>query len=226
MVFVGEVPYRAHINTRLVGHSPIYLSHNHPEIINIMSEPQGSQIRLATASPCTQATKAATLQQLRELCGRAASQRVDILVLPEAYIGGYPRGSTFRSPVGSRLRKDRDEYLRYFSQAVDLGDTVNGGAGEGDAWIRRQLATGQPEAGMQRMDGDGTREELEEIAMESGIFLVVGLIERAGGSLYCAVVYVCPKWGMVGKRRKVMPVSLGTPIYRPGCSVILMYFLA
>lgn len=54
--------------------------------------------------------------------------------------------------------------------------------------------------------GDGTRERLEEIARETGVFLVVGVVERAGGSLYCAVVYVCPREGCVGKRRKVMPV--------------------
>jgi len=54
--------------------------------------------------------------------------------------------------------------------------------------------------------GDGTRERLEEAARESGVFLVVGVVERAGGSLYCAVVYVCPREGMRGKRRKVMPV--------------------
>jgi nitrilase len=56
--------------------------------------------------------------------------------------------------------------------------------------------------------GDGTREELDRIARETGVFLVVGCIERAGGSLYCAVVYVCPKKGAIGKRRKVMPVSV------------------
>lgn len=55
--------------------------------------------------------------------------------------------------------------------------------------------------------GDGTREELEAIARGAGVFLVVGAVERVGGSLYCAVVYVCPREGCLGKRRKVMPVS-------------------
>lgn len=55
--------------------------------------------------------------------------------------------------------------------------------------------------------GDGTREELERIARDTGVFLVTGLVERSGGTLYCAVVYVCPKLGVLGKRRKVMPVS-------------------
>jgi len=68
--------------------------------------------------------------------------------------------------------------------------------------VERRLEKGR--GGGER--GDGTRERLEEVARESGVFLVVGVVERAGGSLYCAVVYVCPREGMRGKRRKVMPV--------------------
>lgn len=55
--------------------------------------------------------------------------------------------------------------------------------------------------------GDGTREVLERVAGETGVFLVVGVVEKAGGSLYCAVVFVDPARGVLGKRRKVMPVS-------------------
>lgn len=78
---------------------------------------------------------------------------------------------------------------------MDLGDTP---AGAGEEWVERRLEGGRK--------GDGTRERLEEVARETGVFLVVGVVERAGGSLYCAVVYVCPREGMRGKRRKVMPV--------------------
>jgi nitrilase len=53
--------------------------------------------------------------------------------------------------------------------------------------------------------GDGTREELERIARETGGFVVTGVVERCGGMLYCGVLYVCPRLGVVGKRRKVMP---------------------
>jgi nitrilase len=54
---------------------------------------------------------------------------------------------------------------------------------------------------------------LERVASETGVFIVTGLVERAGGSLYCAVVYVDPTRGVLGKRRKVMPVS--SPVALP-----------
>ncbi|EJP68465.1 carbon-nitrogen hydrolase [Beauveria bassiana ARSEF 2860] len=174
-------------------------------------------IRLGTASPGTQATRAATLRQLAALASRAAEQHIDLLLLPEAYIGGYPRGTHFGCVIGDRTRDGREEFARYFDDAVDLGDTVGeGGGGAGERWVKRQLGGsgsgsgsggggGGEEAAKKR--GDGTREELERIAQETGVFLVVGLIEKAGGTLYCSVVYVCPKEGMLGKRRKVMPTG-------------------
>jgi nitrilase len=171
------------------------------------SPPAQGKVRLATSSPSTQATTAATLSQLRQIARRAANDHAaDILLLPEAYLGGYPRGTAFGCVIGSRTAEGRDEYLRYFEQAVDLGDTVGEGAGAGEDWVNRRLEAVNVGDGRPRR-GDGTREELEAIAAETGVFLVVGMIEKAGGSLYCAVVYVCPKKGVIGKRRKVMPVS-------------------
>ena len=175
-----------------------------------------TRIRLGTASPGTQESTAATLKQLSQIAQRAAASKIDILLLPEAYIGGYPRGSGFGCIIGNRSAEGRDEFLQYFESAVDLGDTVGDGAGAGAAWVQRELGPDgrEPfEVGGRKVDrGDGTREELERIANETGVFLVVGLIEKTGGSLYCGVVYVCPKQGIIGKRRKVMPVS--PPVFR------------
>ncbi|KAL8288477.1 hypothetical protein RB597_000540 [Gaeumannomyces tritici] len=180
--------------------------------------PPPQTIRLGTASPATQATTAETLALLERVAFRAAGLGVDILLLPEAFIGGYPRGSTFGCAIGGRSADGREEFRRYFRAAVDLGDTVGpAGAGAGSAWVRRELepdrddsssssgpCDGNAPPGVNR--GDGTRERLEEIARRTGVFIVIGCIERAGGSLYCAAVYVCPKLGMIGKRRKVMPL--------------------
>lgn len=173
--------------------------------------PAAGHVRLATASPSTGATTALTLDHIHTLAIRAANAHVDILLLPEAYIGGYPRGSAFGCVIGGRSAEGRDEFLRYFESAVDLGDSVGEGAGGGERWVRRELegqGGGEEEQQDKAQRGDGTREVLERIAAETGVFIVVGLIEKVGGSLYCAVVYVCPQRGLIGKRRKVMPVGV------------------
>ncbi|KAH7320730.1 nitrilase [Stachybotrys elegans] len=186
-----------------------------------------STIRLATASPATQASTPATLKQLASIARRAASNRADILLLPEAYLGGYPRGSAFGCVIGDRSAAGRDEYVRYFDAAVDLGDTVGDGAGAGARWVNKQLprdADADPADELSegpKPRGDGTREELERIAAETGVFLVTGLIEKAGGSLYCAAVYVCPKKGIIGKRRKVMPTGTERLIWAQGSPATL-----
>ncbi|KAH9893799.1 carbon-nitrogen hydrolase [Xylariomycetidae sp. FL2044] len=197
-------------------------------------------IRLATSSPATRATTKETLADLERIASRAASSSstsagdgskpADILLLPEAYLGGYPRGSDFGCKVGGRTPEGRDEYLRYFKGAVDLGDTVGNGAGAGEAWVRRQLPGDEYAAAtnhdptataVNNRRGDGTREELERIARETGVFLVVGVVEKAGGSLYCAVVYVCPRLGVIGKRRKVLPTGSERLIWAQGSPATL-----
>ncbi|KAJ3520794.1 hypothetical protein NM208_g13571 [Fusarium decemcellulare] len=171
-----------------------------------------STIRLGTASPGTQSSTTATIALIDTLAQRAAASKIDILLLPEAFIGGYPRGSSFGCEIGNRSEAGRDEFLQYFEQAIDLGDTVGpAGGGAGIKWVKREL-----EVEGDQVRGDGSREELERIARDTGVFIVVGCIEKAGGSLYCSVVYVCPKEGMLGKRRKVLPTGSERLIWAQG----------
>ncbi|TRX94657.1 hypothetical protein FHL15_004429 [Xylaria flabelliformis] len=189
-----------------------------------------TRIRLATASPATQSTRQETLAQLERLAWSAGEKKADFLLLPEAYLGGYPRGADFGSKIGGRSEEGRDEFRRYFQDAIDLGDTVGpAGAGGLGKWVKRELRDEDEEEGQSRdhekgpakVRGDGTREELERVARETGVFIVVGLVERAGGSLYCAVVYVCPQRGIIGKRRKVMPTGSERLIWAQGSPATL-----
>ena len=61
-----------------------------------------------------------------------------------------------------------------------------------------------------------TIRHLESISRETGVFLVVGVIERDGGTLYCTVVFIDSDKGYVGKHRKLMPTAMERVIWGQG----------
>ena len=48
---------------------------------------------------------------------------------------------------------------------------------------------------------------LGEIAAESHTHLVIGVVEREGGTLYCTVLFFAPDGSYLGKHRKLMPTA-------------------
>lgn len=48
---------------------------------------------------------------------------------------------------------------------------------------------------------------IEAVSREYDIFLVVGVIERDGGTCYCTAIFVHPQKGYLAKHRKLMPTA-------------------
>ena len=49
---------------------------------------------------------------------------------------------------------------------------------------------------------------LGKAAREAGVYLVIGVIERDGGTLYCTVLFFSPDGRLMGKHRKLMPTAM------------------
>ena len=116
-----------------------------------------------------------TLERVAQVTAEAAADRAQLVVFPEAFVSGYPKGADFGAVVGSRSSEGREWFRRYHESSVDIpGPAV---------------------------------ERLCEIARVNAVHLVVGVIERARGTLYCTVVLVGPDGRLLGKHRKLMPTA-------------------
>jgi nitrilase len=63
----------------------------------------------------------ASLAKADRLTSAAAAQGARLVLFPEAFIAGYPRGMDFGAVVGSRTPEGREAYRRYWESAVEDG---------------------------------------------------------------------------------------------------------
>jgi nitrilase len=127
---------------------------------------------------------AATLARVLAFEGEITASGASLVVLPEALLGGYPKGEDFGTRLGYRTPEGREAFARYHDKAVDLdGPEIAALAG---------------------------------LSARSGAFLVCGVIERAGASLYCTAVFVDPQAGLVAKHRKLMPTAAERLVWAQG----------
>ena len=66
------------------------------------------------------AGKAATLAHLLSYEARIRDAGIDLLVLPEALLGGYPKGEIFGTHLGYRLAAGREAFARYVANAIEV----------------------------------------------------------------------------------------------------------
>ena len=128
-------------------------------------------------------------------CAVGRQKRNDIgaqlIVFPEAFISGYPKGIDFGARVGMRSPEGRKWFRTYFESAI--------------------MVPG-PEV-----------DQLTSAAREGGAYLVIGVIERDDGTLYCTALFFGPD-GLLGKHRKLMPTAMERLIWGFGDGTTLPVF--
>jgi len=121
-----------------------------------------------------------TLEKFADLASDAANAGARLIVFPEAFIGGYPKGSHFGAPVGSRSAEGRELFRRYFDAAIDV---------PGPETDRMAALAG-------KIGADIVVGVIERTGANEG-----------GGTLYCSALVFSADGRLLGKRRKLMPTA-------------------
>jgi nitrilase len=62
----------------------------------------------------------ATLDKILAFENRIKQSDCELLLMPEALLGGYPKGADFGTRLGYRTEEGREQFLAYWQQAIDL----------------------------------------------------------------------------------------------------------
>lgn len=133
-----------------------------------------------------------TLAKVGRLVAEAAGQGAQLVVFPEAFVGGYPKGLDFGARVGMRSPAGREVFRRYADGAIEVPGPATAALGA--------------------------------LAQAHGLHLVIGVIERAGGTLYCTVLFFAPDGALLGTHRKLMPTAMERLIWGFGDGATLPVF--
>ncbi|HUQ80459.1 MAG TPA: nitrilase-related carbon-nitrogen hydrolase [Gemmatimonadaceae bacterium] len=114
-----------------------------------------------------------------------------------AKVGQLTRDAAAR---GARLVVFPEAFVSAYPRGMTFGAVIGNRTAEGREWYRRYWESSVD------VPGDVT-DALADLARRSSVYLVIGVIERAGGTLYCTVLFFAPNGDYLGKHRKLMPTA-------------------
>lgn len=102
---------------------------------------------------------------------------------------------------GAQLAVFPEAFVSAYPKGLDFGARVGSRTPEGREQFRRyfESAIDVPSA---------ATEQIGRAAKANHLHLVVGVIERDGGTLYCTVLFFGPDGTLLGKHRKLMPTAM------------------
>ncbi len=102
--------------------------------------------------------------------------------------------------MGAQLVLFPEAFVSAYPRGLDFGAVVGARTEEGREDFRRYWESS--------VDVPGPAvDQLGRAARRNNIYLVIGVVERDRGTLYCSVLFFAPDGGLLGKHRKVMPTG-------------------
>ncbi len=110
---------------------------------------------------------------------------------------------------GAQLALFPEAFLGGYPKGIDFGVRVGSRSPEGRDWFRRYFDSAISIPGPET-------DALCELAKAVSLALVVGVIERERGTLYCSVVYIGRDGRLLGKHRKLVPTAAERVLWGSG----------
>lgn len=130
----------------------------------------------------------ATLEKVARLTVEAGAGGADLVLFPEAFVGGYPWGLAFGTAVGGRSPAGRRTWQRYWEGSIPVPGPETERLGQAAADAGVHLCVGAVER-------DST---------------------YSGGTLFCTILYFGPDGSLLGKHRKLKPTAAERLIWGEG----------
>ncbi|MGB3587737.1 MAG: carbon-nitrogen hydrolase family protein [Tunicatimonas sp.] len=127
-----------------------------------------------------------TLERVDYWLQQASEQNSDLVLFPESFIPGYPRGFTFDASIGHRSDQSRDLYQKYWENSVAVPSREVELLADLAKKYRTYLGIGVTER------------------------------DQVNGTLYCTLLYFSPEYGYLGKHRKLKPTGVERLVWGEG----------
>src|SRR5258705_3929566 len=130
-----------------------------------------------------------------------APQTAPVVFAPAATLSKIDSLPADAAKTGAPLVVFPEAFVSASPKGLDFGARVGMRSAEGRDAFRRYFDSAVD------VPGPAT-EALANTARTLDVHLVVGIIEREIGTLYCTVLFFAPNGALLGKHRKVMPTGM------------------
>ncbi len=131
----------------------------------------------------------------------AVVQDCSVVFARERTIEKVGRLAAKAAAQGAELVVFPEAFVSAYPKGLDFGARVGSRSSKGRDDFRRYFESAIEVAGE-------ACEAIGEAARAAGVYLVIGVIERDLGTLYCTVLFFAPDGSLLGKHRKLMPTAM------------------